>query len=281
MTVTLIKNDAVKNDPVKNDPVKSAAPRPRLTFFREQRPVAMVVGHERSGVHFLMNALAACYEHVSLPHVDFDRHAFNINYFYPPEITRTLLGVIAARPLANVVKSHHAADFFDGQLPQISERFVLFYVYRDPVAVLSSFWRFIQKWQWTDGPKRDDPVAFAAAEPCGQMMRYQVRQHPSLMLRWAAHVEGWLNAAQATPRIIPVRYEDLDSQYEDTLCSFANCLGRQPSAVVRPPRDRNFIKGLAITGLDEPQQSAEQDPNTALRRLCEQTIGKTMARCGY
>jgi hypothetical protein len=267
MTVTLVQHDATA----------SAGPRPRLTFFREQRPVAMVVGHERSGVHFLMNALAACYDHVSMPHVDFDRHAFNINYFYPPEIAQTLLGTVAARPLANVVKSHHAADFFDGQLPQIAERFVLFYIYRDPVAVLSSFWRFIQKWQWNEGPKTDDPLAFASAEPCGQMMRYQMRQHASLMLRWAEHVEGWLNAAHGMQRVVLVRYEDLDTQYEDTVCGFANVLGREPHAVVRPPRQGNFITGK----LDGPQSLDGQSHARALRQLCEQTIGRTMARCGY
>ena len=38
-----------------------------LALFPDERPAVMVVSHERSGTHFLMNALAACYGYVSRP----------------------------------------------------------------------------------------------------------------------------------------------------------------------------------------------------------------------
>src|SRR6516164_3019479 len=93
-----------------------------LALFGEERPAVMVVSHERSGPHFLMNALAACYGYVSAPWVNLDLPTVNINYYYPPRVRDTLLA-LAARPMANVVKSHHPADLFAAELPRLTERY--------------------------------------------------------------------------------------------------------------------------------------------------------------
>jgi hypothetical protein len=84
----------------------------------------MVVSHERSRTHFLMNALAACYGYVSAPWVNLDLPTVNINYYYPPRV-RDILLALAARPMANVVKSHHPADLFAAELPRLTERYDL------------------------------------------------------------------------------------------------------------------------------------------------------------
>jgi hypothetical protein len=55
------------------------------------------------------------------------------------------------------------------------------------------------------------------------MMRYQMRQHPHLLARWEAHVAGWLAAAAAVPRVVVVRYEDLDARFAETMRGFAGC----------------------------------------------------------
>jgi hypothetical protein len=250
--------------------------RANLVLFPEGRPAAMVVSHERSGTHFLMNALAACYGYVSDPWINLDGPTVNINYFYPRDVRDTLLA-LAARPMANVIKSHHPADFFATELPRLAERYVVFSICRDPVATLVSFWRFLHRWPWSEGPRASDPLAFARAEPCGRMMRYQMRQYPNLMARWAAHVEGWLAAAEAVPRVVVVRYEDLDARYEETMRGFAGLLGRPPQALTRPARDVNVIPG----GPADPTGSGVLRDTGALRSLCRVTVGGTMARLGY
>ena len=86
-----------------------------LALFPDERPAVMVVSHERSGTHFLMNALAACYGYVSAPWINLDRLTLNINYFYPPELREALLA-LASQPMANVVKSHppgHGGNLLD------------------------------------------------------------------------------------------------------------------------------------------------------------------------
>jgi hypothetical protein len=247
-----------------------------LTHFSEYRSAVMVVSHERSGTHFLMNSLAACYGYVSAPWIDFDRPLVNINYFYLPEVMEALLG-LAAGPMANLVKSHHPADFFGSELGRLTERYVVFVVCRDPAAVLLSFWRFLHAWPWAEGPKVADPLTFARSEPCGLMMRYQPRQYPNLMQRWAAHVDSWLTAAAGRPRVVVVRYEDLDAHYEETVRGFAGVLGRPPQSLVRPLRDVNVIPG----GPPDPTGRGIPPDTEALRRLCRETVGATMARLGY
>ncbi len=247
-----------------------------LTGFPDARPAVMVVSHERSGTHFLMNTLATCYEYVSAPRIDLDWIHVNINYYKPSHFSAALLE-IAARPVANVVKSHHAEEFFAGELPNITNRYVIFYIYRNPIAVMLSYWRFILQAEGIEGPRSADPVSFAQAEPCGRMMRYQMRQFPNLMARWASHVEGWQAAAKGLPRIVLVRYEDLDSCFETTVRGFANVLERQPQTIARPPRDVNVV----FSGSEDRIGPSDPPALEALVAACRQSVGTTMARLGY
>jgi hypothetical protein len=247
-----------------------------FTLFPEMRPAAMVVSHERSGTHFLMNSLANCYGYVTTPWIDFDRPTFNINYYYLPE-ARDLLLALADRPMANVVKSHHTVEFFNGELHRITERYVLFVICRHPVPTMLSFWRFLHQWPWNEGPKTIDPLAFARAEPWGRLMRFQMRQWPSMLERWAAHVEGWLDAADGSPRVVVVRYEDLDQKFEATMQGFAEHLGRPAQALVRPVRDYNVIP----PGPVDPAGNGLSPDIDGLRELCRKQVGQTMSRLGY
>lgn len=240
------------------------------------RPAVMVVSHERSGTHFLMNTLAACYDYVSQPWIDFDYPSLSINFYYPQQVREQLLA-LAAGPRRQVVKSHHQAGFFADELSRLAEQYVFFYICRDPVNVLLSYWRFLHHWPWLEGPKVADPATLATAEPCGHMMRYQLQQHANLMQRWAAHVEGWLAAAAALPRVLVVRYEDLDTHFAEVVSGFARVLGRPPQALVRPPRDVNVIPGGPLN----PGGQGVAPDVEELRALCRANIGATMTRLGY
>jgi hypothetical protein len=242
----------------------------------KRRPAVMVASHERSGTHFLMNTLAACYGYTSRPWIDLDHPPLAIN-FYSPVSVREHLMTLAAGPRAQLVKSHHQAGFFDGELSVLAEHYVVFYIYRNPVDVLLSYWRYMHQWSSFEGPKAADPLAFARAEPCGGMMRYQLRQHANLMQRWAAHVEGWLEAATAARRVRLIRYEDLDTRFEEVVHEFAWILGHPPRALQRPSRDVNVIPG----GPRDPSGRGIPPDVKGLRDLCRATIGTTMTRLGY
>jgi hypothetical protein len=223
-----------------------------------------------------MNGLAACYGYVTTPWIDFDRPTFNINYYYLPEV-RDLLLAIADRPMANVIKSHHAVEFFANELRALTERYVIFVVCRHPADVMLSFWRFIHQWPWSEGPKTLDPLSFARAEPFGRILRYQMLQRPTMLRRWAAHVEGWLDAAAKLNRVVIVRYEDLDANYEATMRGFAAQLGWPPQAIIRPARDYNVIP----RGPNDPTGSGKSPEVDALRHFCREQVEQIMSRLGY
>ena len=242
------------------------------TSFDRDRPSALVIGHERSGNHFLMNTLGRAYGYIVEPWFNLDQVPHHINYFQPSALHRLLMDA-GNRRIANVGKSHHDANFFETIIAPIQRRYVVFYVHRDPVDVMLSFWRYIDRWQYREGPKRDDPVSFALAEPEGQMMRYQMHQRKNLLHRWAAHVDGWTQLANDQKRVVVVAYRDLKDRYEETMGRFAKLLGEIPRDSSPPSRSENVIVGAEKA--EPPGARAE------LQRVALAEVGETMARLGY
>lgn len=246
----------------------------RLTLFPTPRPTVMVVSHERSGTHFLMNSIARGYGYVVEPWIDFDYNHLPINYFAPRTVARTLAW-FADQHAANVIKSHHAADFFEPVLDPLLSKMRILYVHRDPVAVTASFWRVINEWPWHEGPQRDDLVAFARAEPEGQLLRYQMKQRANMLRRWAAHVEGWTRLAEGRPHLRVVRYDALKNDYAATLASLGDALAAKPVDLTPPPRDVNVIGKRVAVG------DAEVPGREALHALALAEVGDTMRALGY
>ena len=68
-----------------------------------------------------------------------------------------------------------------------------------------------------------------------------------------------------------------NSHYEETMRGFAGLLGRPAQALTRPARDVNVIPAGPV---DLTSRGIPPDVE-ALRRLCRETVGGTMARLGY
>ncbi len=237
----------------------------------------MVVSHERSGTHFLMNALSYAYGYTAEPWIDLDGHNIAIDYADPAAIAEAL-ETEAADPLLRIVKSHHAVEVFARELERITRAYAVFYIYREPAAVMTSLWRHLGGLAWDEGPKAADPLALARARPGGRMTRYETRPYPTMLQRWAAHVEGWLAAAEANPRIAAVRYEDLDRRYEQTIAGLAGAVGRAPlTPLLRPPRDVNVI-AMGKSAAAAPVAPATA---TALDAYCRAEVGALMKKLGY
>ena len=71
-----------------------------IAQFGGSRRLAVVVGHERSGNHFLMNAIAEVCGYTVSPYLDFDHADVNINFHH----AETLADVLRAlgRPPSGV-----------------------------------------------------------------------------------------------------------------------------------------------------------------------------------
>ncbi|MEJ0013749.1 MAG: sulfotransferase domain-containing protein [Bauldia sp.] len=238
------------------------------------RPSVLVVSHERSGTHFLMNAIVAAYGYPRGPFLNFDQPQLNINYFDPPAVA-AVLEKVGSHATPSVIKSHHAVDFFDGVLDDVLKHVAVFYIHRDPVDVMISFWRLVAACSWHEGPRRPTALEFAAAEPEGMMMRYQQKQTRSLLHRWANHVDGWTEVAKTRGgRLKVVRYDALSSAYERTVVGFDALLGQRTGSLVPPRRELNVVTGVSADALPAPDYAA-------IRELALAEVGDTMRRHGY
>src|SRR5262249_47411930 len=95
---------------------------PAHCLVRAAGATALLRGAGRGPTPRPMRSPSACYGYVSAPWVNLDLPTATINDYYPPRVRDTLLA-LAARPMPNVVKSHHPADLFATELPRLTERY--------------------------------------------------------------------------------------------------------------------------------------------------------------
>jgi hypothetical protein len=205
---------------------------------KADRPRIMVVSHERSGTHFMMNALAANGGYVSNPWINLDfQTGLNL---HAPRVLAEVFAKYAAKPSLNIVKSHHQLAFFEPVLPGILRDFRIVYMVRHPSSMMVSLMRYLNAWSWDEGPRCVTPSELIRQEPSGAMLRYQKRQLPSMMARWREHAGPWVRQAGVTPGIEVVRYEDMDQRFEETMASLMRRLGL-PSGPLKKPDARHEV----------------------------------------
>lgn len=244
--------------------------------FDRPRPRVIVVSHERSGTHFLMNSIAKCYGYLAHPWINFDQE-LGMN-FYDPQCVELFFGQFAGHPLANIVKLHHSYPFLETVIRPILRDFHIFYIYRDPRDVMVSYWKFMKQVSWREGPRTETCSEFIRMAPCGQMLRYQDRQEPTVIHRWLTHVEGWLDGVPDDLRhcVSYIRYRDLAHDYENVMRSLAPIFGELPIALDRPSLTENSIlPNAGVVG------SHKEYLTNADVQLFEEIAGPMMVRLGY
>ncbi|MBT4839009.1 MAG: hypothetical protein HON94_16850 [Methylococcales bacterium] len=201
----------------------------------------MVISHERSGTHFLMNTIAGNYTYLSDPwlNLDFD---LPLN-FYASYGLKQYFKKFENASILNIFKSHHTAGFFEDIIDYVAEQFHVFYIFRDPRNCLISNWRLIKSLRWDEGPKLASASEFIRAEPSGAMMRYQKKQERNMLQRWQTHVQGWHELSEKHPNIklCLLSYEELDQNFEATIRKISSFLGQQNHSLLRPDIDKNVV----------------------------------------
>jgi|GEM_PF-676870 tetratricopeptide (TPR) repeat protein/SAM-dependent methyltransferase len=255
----------------------SRKPQPLIKNFSLPRK-AIVISHERSGTHFLMNTLALNFDYISQPWINFD---FDLGLnFHAPQALLAFFKTMQDKPVSNIVKSHHHFDFFSGIADALAEQFHIFYVYRDPRDVMVSFWRIIQKLPWDEGPKTETVGEFMRAEPRGGNLRYQKEQSPTMLHRWQHHVTSWADFANAqgnTRKVMLIRYEDLNLKFEETVRDIGARIGRP---VMKTPLLPDLRNNVVMPGKGEVGAHRElftREDHEFVRDIA----GETMARLGY
>lgn len=212
----------------------------------DRRPV-IVASHERSGTHFLMNTLALNFGADARNYISNDI-TMGADFYSPADL-RKYLGILHRDLRGRIVKEHHDVAFFDGMLGELAARFTIFYIYRNPADTMCSLWRYVRQAERREGPLLPSAGAFLRAAPCAGMLRYQMEQHPTVLARWRAHVDGWTTRGVAEAGALAVSYEALNRDFAATVARLGRHLGvpcRQP---VRPsPRENVIAPGLGLVG---------------------------------
>lgn len=196
-----------------------------VTLGPEWVKKVIVISHERSGTHFLMNTLADNFGYVSSKWINLDID--NPINFYAPANIIGFLQCMFGKPVLNIVKSHHPVEFFLPILPMLLQEFHIFYVYRDGAEVMESFCKHLKAEDWDMGPKVENGQILAKTAPAGAVLRYQKMQYPTMWDRWEAHVTGWLSLPpDLMERIIYVPFQALRDDFENIVKYIAFRLGR-------------------------------------------------------
>lgn len=181
----------------------------------------IVSSHERSGTHFLMNTIAHNFGYLSHPWIDLD------SLPYIPHVPANMFEILKLmaedkKTERGIVKSHFDGDFFiDSLLKKTSDKYHIFYMYRDQETTLRSCWKHFKdikdKQKWNGGTYAETYEEYADAEPWGAMLRYQYKQHATNRIRLEQHQKGWLDRKH----VICVKFEDLDNNFNNTVNALA------------------------------------------------------------
>ena len=204
-------------------------------------PKIIVASHERSGTHFLMNAIADNYGYISDPWIDIDWP--QVKNPYASENFCYFLEQFQGKGVISTFKTHFPASFLEPVIDLILDEFQVFYIYRDVIATMNSFSRHISGFDWDMGPTADSGRELMSMQPSGALLRYQAKQFASLLERWRQHVYSWTKGltAERRAKIIYVRYKDLNERFDETIRSIGDRLGCFVVNTVRPDKNDRVI----------------------------------------
>ena len=118
----------------------------------------MVCSHERSGTHFMMNSISECTEYTSNPFLNFDYIPLGsfVNFFSQASTYKFLNSLKNVRIhddstccTNSIIKSHFPLSLVDHNKNLCK----IIYIYRNPEEVFISYWKFLHRWNWWEGPK--------------------------------------------------------------------------------------------------------------------------------
>ncbi len=195
------------------------------------RTKILVVSHERSGTHFLINTLARNFG-LQAQQIDLDlAHGFD-----PRDRPAALAGLarFRGRPVGQVFKAHHASALLLPVLDTMRDEFIVLYIHRDGRDALTSLWHWLNRLRPGWGPQTTTVGEFLRATPSGGLLQYQEGPVPNMLARWRQHVEGWLAAGNAVHRIA---YEGLHGDFDATVARLATILETPVASARRPGLD--------------------------------------------
>ena len=216
----------------------------------------MVCSHERSGTHFMMNSISECTEYTVNPFLNFDYMPLGsfVNFFSKESMNKFLFSLQEIRKneysthcVNSIIKSHYPISLLDHNKNLCR----VIYIYRNPEEVFISYWKFLHRWNWLEGPKLSSPLELIKTNPKGQSQRYQIENYTNYFARWASHIIDAKNAARNSSNIVLVNYSELQNNFEKTIEYICHKLKINMFQQPVKPNKEKFIYGKAMEICDK------------------------------
>lgn len=218
----------------------------------------IVISHERSGTHFLINTIAMnfgrTHEVINLPNGN--PSSFIANSWTEPERIR---------------KSHHQAWWFSANLIQETVRnYSVFYVIRDCRGMLVSLFHYTNAASKFDRAfQKFDSITQLIGTTPGNDIAYSKFKCASYPERWAAHIDSW---EPYFKDICVVTYADLSLRHTETVWRIAAHLKAMPVGDVRRPGLKEMYTVMPYRGVycGWKEEMCQGDSSRVLRMIGRQ-----------
>ena len=194
----------------------------------------LVMSHERSGTHFLIDSIAANFGYDSNVidfHIEDSNDISNKRTLEYRERVQQKVKELYPLNTNQIFKSHHDVKFFDGMLDELKDNFHIFYIERAVCDVLTSCYHYYNIPQLTHFPQEKDVVKFLELVPYKYVTdgAYSFTKSENQVLRWKNHVEGWRSAG-----VTVITYESLNNNFVLCMDVVASVLGVAPTSCTQP-----------------------------------------------
>lgn len=185
----------------------------------------LVISHERSGTHFLINTIALNFglsnKVINFPVGEPTVAALALGSFHPEKIR----------------KSHHQAHWFGEFVSDILNAYNVFFVIRDCRGVMVSLYHYFQNVSTFNQtfPVFDRLTSLIDARPSDYRFDsdYSLVKAQNFPERWAIHIDSWQSFF---PDMCVVTYKELSTQHTATVWKIAAHLNRLPAEPIQQPR---------------------------------------------
>lgn len=202
----------------------------------------IVITHERSGTHLLINC------------INFDQngqfytvgYTNNKNNFNLKGYKHTTYKDIMSNAYAptSVNKSHHQVEFMEDYLDFLFSKYKVIYVKRDVKDVLNSYYKFMPRPdQIPDFPKIEEWI-FCKPDDIGRKFFKPYFPDPHIIIepenyihRWLLHTSGWLKHKN---NMLVVNYEDMLEDYSNQKQRIENWIGKKIAPKIPDVHDKSL-----------------------------------------
>jgi len=201
------------------------------------RKKILVVSHERSGTHFLMNSICLNFG-FDMGWIDvFARDSVGLNIYKAEKYKKNIEKFMLKNWNSNsnkIYKSHHQVVFFEKYIEKLLELYCVFYIVRDPRDTIVSCYHYFHKARVS---------AFPIAQTVKDLMfniqpynypfdgAYSLIKSDDFLTRWITHVSGWLKYCH---RVKVIKFSDLKNDFQVTIDGISEVVGtsaRKPLVV--------------------------------------------------